>query len=87
MKKTWGFNYYPMKAMHEVNPNYNPETDETFGICDSETFESESSDFHEACKEFDEFIRGQDVWDIDPEASFDYGKEYRRIIGEIDYEF
>lgn len=85
MSKTWGFLYRTMEAMHEANPNYDPESGKPYEVCDSETFYSQSSDFIEACKEFDEFERENDLWDVDPEASFNYGEEYRYIEGFVKY--
>lgn len=85
-ENVWGFIYRTMDEMNEVNKDYDEAIDEYFEICDGETFYSKSDDFIEACKEFDEFIKDIDVWDIDHEASFNYGDEYRNIEGYIDYD-
>lgn len=81
MNKQWGFDYITEQMMDEANPGYDPKSGKLYEIADPETFSSKSSDFMEACKEFDEFIIGMDIWDVDPEASFNYGEEYRSIIG------
>lgn len=81
MKKHWGFDYITMQSMNELNTGYDPESGEPYEIADYETFYSESSDFMEACKEFDDFMIGTDIWDVDPEASYNYGEEYRSIVG------
>lgn len=89
-EKTWGFDYYTYEEMDKVNPDYNKEIDVYFEVCDPETFTSKSSDFKEACKEFDEFILefgSSRIWDIDPEASFNFGEKYRSIIDEINWTF
>ena len=85
MSKTWGFNYRSMDSMKKYNPDYDPESGVPYEVCDSETFESKSSDFLEACKEFDEFERDTEMWDVDPEASFNNGEEYRNIEGIVKY--
>lgn len=86
MSKTWGFNYRSMDAMKAENPDYNPESGKLYDVCDPETFESKSSDFLEACKEFDEFSRNIEMWDVDPEASFNHGECYRNIEGKVKYD-
>lgn len=86
MSKTWGFNYILMTAMREANPDYDPESGVPYEVCDPETFESKSSDFLEACKEFDEFSRNVEMWDVDPEASFNNGECYKNIEGVVKYD-
>lgn len=83
--KKWGFDYRTLEAMNEANPGYDPDSGEPYELCDMETFESKSSDFLEACKEFDEFERDNNLWDVDPEASFNHGEEYRNIDGIVNY--
>lgn len=85
-KATWGFNYWSMEAMRKENHNYDPNSGKPYNICDPETFESKSSDFLEACKEFDEFERDIEMWDVDPEASFNNGEYYRNIEGFVKYD-
>ena len=85
MSKTWIFNYRSMAAMTEANPEYNPTSGVELVICDSETFESKSSDFLEACKVFDEFSRNVKMWDVAPEASFNNGECYKNIKGVVTY--
>lgn len=85
MNKTWGFNYRSMDAMKACNPDYDPENGLPYNICDPETFYSKSSDFLDACREFDEFERDNDLWDVDPEASFNHGECYRNIEKFVKY--
>ena len=85
MNKTWGFLYRSMNAMKTANPDYDPESGKEYEICDAEDFYSKSSDFLEACKEFDEFERDNELWDVDPEASFNHGEELRSIVGVVNY--
>lgn len=85
-KATWGFDYRSMEAMRKENQNYDPNSEEPYNICDPETFESKSSDFLEACKEFDEFERDIEMWDVDPEASFNNGEYYRNIEEFVKYD-
>lgn len=85
MNKTWGFSYRSMDAMKAENPDYDPESGDPYEVCDAETFESKSEDFLEACKEFDEFERNVEMWDVDPEASLNHGECYRNIEGIVRY--